>query len=249
MSARPPDQLRSPRFLALARRYAQRQLARSLDGFYVEGVERGRTAAQGKPIILAANHVGWWDSFLVVALDEAFGTEGYALMRAQTIRQLPFFAYLGAIPLDLAHPRAGLRAAAAMLDRPGRAVWIFPQGRHRPAHLRPLGFQPGIRTFARLAPDAAILPVALEYAFGEGRYPAAYAVVGEPLPAAELLRDGGMERLERAVEDGLERIDGALAGCQAPLPALVPSGSSRPNSGFGAWMLNRLLRATGRNHG
>ena len=82
--SRPPP--RSPWFLALARRYARRRLARGLDGFFADGLEAARAAVRARPVVLAANHVGWWDSFLVVALDEALGTEGYALMDAGSVR-------------------------------------------------------------------------------------------------------------------------------------------------------------------
>jgi Acyltransferase len=231
-----PAPTRSPRFLALARSYARRRLARGLDGLFVAGLEAARAEARERPFILAANHVGWWDSFLVVALDEALGTEGYALMDADSIRRLPFFARLGALPLERggrASARAGLQAGAAMLDRPGRALWMFPQGRHRPAHLRPLGFAPGIRLLARMAPGASILPTAFQYAWREQPGPAAYVHLGRALPAAEMT----MESLEAAVEHGLGEIDAMLSGERAPFPALVAGRTRTPEHGLGARLL------------
>jgi 1-acyl-sn-glycerol-3-phosphate acyltransferase len=223
---------RSAWFLGLARPYVRRRLARGLDGFYVEGVEAARAVARTRPVILAANHVGWWDSFLVVALDEALGTEGYALMDAESVRRLPFFARLGALPLDrggAASSRAGLRAAAAKLTGPGRALWIFPQGHHRPAHLRPLGFLGGVSLLARMAPDAVVIPIAIQYAWGEQPMPAAWAHLGAPLRGDDA---GG---LERAVEDGIARIDAALAGQAPPFPALVKPRAK--GQGIGARLL------------
>jgi 1-acyl-sn-glycerol-3-phosphate acyltransferase len=227
---------RTPWFLALARRYARRRLARGLDGLFVDGLESARAVVQRQPVILAANHVGWWDSFLVVALDEALGTEGYALMDAESVRRLPFFARLGALPLERggqASARAGLQAAAARLDRPGRALWIFPQGRHRPAHLRPLGFEPGIRLLARLVPHAAVIPVAFQYAFAERPAPAAFARLGDAIPAQDLAIDA----IERSVEDGLARIDRMLAGRAPAFPALVAPKGGGPDRGFGARLI------------
>ncbi len=236
-----PEQLRSPRVLRAARWYVRRELARALDGLHVSGLDGVRRVAREHPVILAANHVGWWDSFLVVALDEALGTEGFALMDAENLCRIPFFVRLGAVPLDRGLPRAGLRAGAALLGGPGRALWIFPQGSHRPAHLRPLAFEPGIRLLARLAPGAAVIPTAFEYAFGEGHYPAAYADFGESIPAERVAAADGVRVLEAAVAAGLERIDAALAGRAAPLPALVPSRGQRPDSGLGTRLLNRWL--------
>ncbi len=227
---------RSPGFLALTRPYVRRRLARGLDGFYVDGLDQAREAVRRGPVILAANHVGWWDSFLVVALDEALGTEGYALMDAESVRRLPFFARLGALPLDrggAATSRAGLRDAAAKLDRPGRALWIFPQGHHRPAHLRPLGFQGGVALLARLVPEASIIPIAIQYAWGERPAPAAWAHLGVPIPAA----GAEVAAVERAVEDGLARIDAALAGNARSFPALVAPRVKSPEQGIGARLL------------
>ncbi len=223
---------RSAWFLGLARPYVRRRLGRGLDGFYAEGVEAAREVARRQPVILAANHVGWWDSFLVVALDEALGTQGYALMDAESVRRLPFFARLGALPLDrggAASSRAGLRAAAAKLSGPGRALWIFPQGHHRPAHLRPLGFLGGVSLLARMAPEAAVIPIAIQYAWGEQPMPAAWAHLGAPL------RGDDAGELERAVEDGLARIDAALAGEAPPFPALVKPRAK--GQGIGARLL------------
>jgi 1-acyl-sn-glycerol-3-phosphate acyltransferase len=237
-----PAAVRTPWFLGLARRYARRRLARALDGLHAAGVEEARRAAAERPVILAANHVAWWDPFLVVALDEALGTEGYALMDAANLRGLPFFARLGAIPLDRSSParlRSGLRAAAALLDRPGRAVWMFPQGKLRPAHLRPLGLQPGVGLLARLAPGAAVIPISVQYAFGEHPAPAALAWLGAAIPPEVAATEEGARRLERALEGGLARIDAALAEEAPPLPALVPSRLRRPDAGLGSRVMAR----------
>lgn len=228
--------MRSPRLLALARRYARRRIARGLDGLYVAGLEAAREEARRAPVVLAANHVGWWDSFLVVALDQALGTEGYALMDAASIRRLPFFARLGALPIDRGESatwRAGMREGAARLDRPGRALWIFPQGEHRPAHLRPLGFAGGIGVLARLAPHARIVPVAIQYAWRERPVPAAYADLGPALDARGLAPGA----VEAAVEAGLARIDRALAGAAPPPSALVEGRGGSPERGLGARLI------------
>ena len=237
-----PSAVRTPWFLGVARRYVRRRLAHGLDGLRAAGVERAREAAAAGPVILAANHVSWWDPFLVVALDEALGTEGYALMDAANLAGLPFFARLGAVPLDRSTParlRAGLRAGAALLDRPGRAVWMFPQGRLRPAHLRPLGLHPGIALLARLAPGASVVPVAFQYAFGEHPAPAALAWLGEPIPPRIAASPEGTALLEIALEAGLRGIDAVLAGDAPPLPELVPSRLRRPDEGLGSRVLGR----------
>ncbi|HET6763419.1 MAG TPA: lysophospholipid acyltransferase family protein [Longimicrobiaceae bacterium] len=240
---------RSPWMLALARRYVRRRVARGLDGLRVRGLAEARAAARDRPLVLAANHVGWWDSLLVVALDEALGTEGYALMDAGGLRRVPYFARLGALPLDRSAPprmRAGLRAAAGVLDRPGRALWTFPQGRYRPAHLRPLGFERGLALLSRLAPAAAILPVSIAYAWGERPGPAALVRFGPVIdPTAQM--DADVTALaENAVAAGLAEIDAAdpERGWAGWGVVIAPRGRA-PEQGVGARMLARGGAADG----
>ncbi len=135
---------RHPAFLRVARRYTRRRISRRLDGLWVSGLDEARAALAGRPLIFAANHVAWWDALLLLPLDEALGGLGWAVMDARNLRRLPFLGWVGALPLDRSSPersRGCLQACAALLDRPGRALWIFPQGRQRPAHLRPLDLQ------------------------------------------------------------------------------------------------------------
>jgi 1-acyl-sn-glycerol-3-phosphate acyltransferase len=237
------DQYRSPRFLRAARWWARRELGRTLDGFRVAGLERTRRTARERPVIFAATHVAFWDTFLLVVLDDALGTESFAVMDEVNLCRIPFFTRLGAIPMRRDRPRAGLRTAAGLLDRPGRAVWMFPQGEHRPPHLRPLLFRPGIRLLARMAsPETVVVPVALQYAFGESEGPVAYASLGEPLAREDCIDDGAVARLERATTRELERIDRLLDGKPEPFEALVPSRSWDERRDLGTRALNWWLR-------
>jgi 1-acyl-sn-glycerol-3-phosphate acyltransferase len=233
---------RIPWFLRLTRRYVRRALGRDIAGLRVGGLEEARRVASRQPVVLAANHVGFWDSFLVVALDEALGTDGFALMHSENLGGLPFFGWLGAIPLHPAHPLPGLRRGAALLDRPGRALWIFPQGGHRPAHLRPLGMLPGVRVLARLAREAAVIPVAIQYAWEESHNPGAWADLGAAIPAPEVAGRDGVRRLEAALVEGLDRIDATLRGEGDPFPPLVRSRARRRDRGAGARILGSVRR-------
>jgi 1-acyl-sn-glycerol-3-phosphate acyltransferase len=231
---------RSPWLLELARRYVRRRIAHGLDGLRVHGLEAARAAARERPLILAANHVGWWDSLLVVALDHALGTEGYALMDADGMARVPYFARLGALPLDRSTPprmRAGLRASAAVLDRPGRALWTFPQGRYRPAHLRPLGFHGGLSLLARLAPAAGILPVSIAYPWGEQPAPAAAVRFGAVLDPRRGLDSDATAEAERAVAAGLDAIDAASDTGWRGWEVRIARKSQPPERGIGARML------------
>lgn len=239
--------LRSPRLLGFARQYVRRQLALKLDGFHVAGLAAARKVARRQPLLLVANHVAWWDSFLVISIDEALGTEGYALMDIASTRRLPFFARLGALPLDQARPRAGLREAAGLLDRPGRALWIFPQGTQRPPHLRPLAFRRGVGSLARAAPAAAVVPIGIQYLFRDAPGPAAFAAIGEAMDFAAVAAPRGVRLVEDAVGRQLHRIDEDFASATSAFSTVVASNSRPAEQGLGAKLLNRGLAALNRS--
>lgn len=251
---------RKPGFLRVARAYARRRVARRLDGLWVSGLPEARSALGGRPLVFAANHVAWWDTLLLVVLDEALGGVGWAVMDAENLRALPFLGWIGALPLDRSsHDRSVecLAAAADLLDRPGRALWIFPQGRQRPAYLRPLDLKPGITTLHACKP-VDIVAVSLNYVFLERDRPAAVVRFSAPIPGAVDASDL-LPTVEGALLDGLADIDAAaLAATDGrrarthpadPLPgftALVAPTGVGLQDGMGARMLRALRRGRAR---
>lgn len=244
---------RRPAFLAVARRYSRNRVGRSLDGLWVAGLREARDALAERPLIFAANHVAWWDTLLLLVLDEALGGVGWAVMDAGNLRTLPFLGWVGALPLDRSTPersRHCLEASAALLDRPGRGLWIFPQGRQRPAHLRPLDLkQHGLQTLHARSP-VDVVAVSLNYVFLERNRPAAVVRFSPPMsPAPENL----LPSVERELLTGLDAIDTAAAAAtdgrrarthpRDPLPGfepLVRPARLVPQNGLGTRMLQAL---------
>jgi 1-acyl-sn-glycerol-3-phosphate acyltransferase len=234
---------RRPAFLRLARRYTRHRVARSLDGLWVSGLDGARAALADRPLILAPNHVAWWDTLLLVMLDQALGGLSWAAMDARNLQKLPFLGWIGALPLDRSSPdraKECLRACAELLDRPGRALWMFPQGRQRPAHLRPLDLKPGLVTLYSANP-LDVVAVSLNYVFLEADRPAAVVRFSAPIPAASVDGRTLLPAVEHALLDGLAAIDvaaiAATDGGRArhhpddPLPGFTPL--VRPGGLFG----------------
>lgn len=203
---------RHPAFLRVARRYTRRRISRHLDGLWVSGLDEARAALAGRPLIFAANHVAWWDALLLLPLDEALGGLGWAVMDSRNLRRLRFLGWVGALPLDRSSPersRDCLQSCAALLDRPGRAMWIFPQGRHRPAHLRPLDLRPGLQTLhATSAVD--LVAVSIDYVFLERARPAAVVRFSAPICGRDVGAEALLPAVEDAILDGLAIIDDAV---------------------------------------
>lgn len=239
--------VRSPRrpwFLALARRYVRRTLRQKFDGVFISGLDEARAAIAARPMILAANHVCWWDAFVLVTLDEALGGGGHVVMDEQNLQRLPFFSALGAVPVTReggARVRRHLERAAGLVKAPGSSLWFFPQGRQRAAHLRPLDFKPGLRVLARRS-GADVLPVSLNYVWREAPVPTIVVTFHAPIPARS---DDLLEAVEHVVVGGLDAQDAAVEA-NGPLgqewsPAHPPQSAQ---NGPGSRLLARLLSPT-----
>jgi hypothetical protein len=212
---------RSERFLRIARPYARRRLAKGLDGVFLTGLGETRAVLAAGPAVIAANHVAWWDPLLLVVLDTVLGGRGYALMDAGNLAKLPFFGWLGALPLGRgAAAAAGLEAGAAVLREPGDHLYLFPQGRQRPPSFRPLGLKPGLGRLIATHPRP-ILPLSIHYHFREREVPAAILHFGAPIwpgvgacggevgpnPSGGPSPVDVVAATERALEEGLSTID------------------------------------------
>jgi 1-acyl-sn-glycerol-3-phosphate acyltransferase len=244
----PATRHKRPWFVALVRRYVRRTLARRFDGVFVDGVEDVARVADARPVLLCANHVSWWDSFVLVLLDERLGTDGFALMDEVNLARLPFFRLLGVLPLAVrggADARRQLDDAATVLDRPRRALWIFPQGRQRAAHIRPLAFKPGLRRLAAQAQThgAVVVPVAIAYPWRRAPTPSVVVRLGKPIEPRATPDEQLPSVVEARVAVLLDELDAVVDAGGAPGRELVPSAAASAEHGLGAralaWMLGR----------
>jgi 1-acyl-sn-glycerol-3-phosphate acyltransferase len=238
------DTLKRPWALALARRYARFKGVRAFDGVHVDGLERARALLMEGPVLFAANHVCFWDAFVMVLVDEALHADGYVVMDRQNLARLSFFRALGALPLDrdsFVHARRDLERAVDVLNAKRRCLWIFPQGEQRPSHLRPLGFKPGVRLLAKRA-QVPVVPVALSYVWHESPQPRVHVRFGPAVPAHDVDARDLHRVLEERVTVELDAIDRAFLDKTPPESLLLAGRSSSPESGFGARMLALVRR-------
>lgn len=201
-------------FTAWFERRAHRRLRASFRALHVAGLDRLAHALARGPVLVVSNHCAWWDPLVALVLTHRLvPSDAYALMDAANLRRRPFFAKAGAFGADRGSRRDGaeaMRHAASLLDRPGRLVWMFPQGEERPLHERPLRFFGGAAGVARRVPAAAVVPVGLAYAFGAAAAPSVLVAVGPPLAAVPTIASARRAQVE-AVEAELARIERELS--------------------------------------
>ncbi|MEX0600226.1 MAG: lysophospholipid acyltransferase family protein [Rhodothermales bacterium] len=165
-----------------------------------------------RKVILASNHVSWWDGFLLRELHRRADTDAplYTLMRADQLARFPFFSRMGAI--GLTETAGSIKQAIRLPASDDRPCWLsfFPQGRIWPSWKRPLGFRRGLEVFARELAPCTVVPVALH--LEPLASPAWSAFIGVGAPRG--IEPGGtMDAAvaERAVEDLLDEMAEVLA--------------------------------------
>lgn len=168
----------------------------------------------GTPLVVYCNHPAWWDAAILIVIgDRLFSDRAcYAPFDEAMLKRYGIFRRIGAFPVDLESRRGAaqfLTASRAVLSGPGRALWVTAQGRFADTRARPLGLKGGIARVPEIAPDALVLPLALEYAFWEERGAEACCAFGAPIPAGDLLalpRPDRLARMEAALTDTLDRL-------------------------------------------
>lgn len=210
----------------------------------VSGLDAAADVARGAPTLWVANHTAWWDPLVAIVVSHRLGIESHAMMAQENLERVPFFGLVGAFGVRRGQRRDGAEAtrhAAALLDRPGRAVWIFPQGETRPAH-EPLRFQGGAASIHAhaAAPDPWFVPVGLRYVMRDDPKPELWIAIGPPsrrAPGAD-----ATAWLEGEVEACLRRIDDA-APTFAPLFPVREAGRDLATTMLSAaarWVMRRF---------
>lgn len=161
-----------------------------------------------RAVLLCANHVSWWDGFLLRAVHHRLAAHMpfYTVMLSAQRRRFFWFRWMGALEIEPGNA-GSLRRLFRFLhqERKRRPYWLafFPQGKIRPSFARPLQFQPGVRLMVRAVHPGWVIPVALH--LEPLRYPAstAFVILGRPIDTTE---DPAPEILEAATQILLDRL-------------------------------------------
>ena len=190
---------------------------RAFGGVYVYAdPETLRLSTGGSvPAIFSATHSGWWDGYIAGIINRnVFKHDGYLMMEEVSLQRYPFFTWTGVFGVDRDNARSALASvdysARLLSEKPGRAVWIFPQGTITHPDARPLRLYGGAAAIARRVTGGkvALVPVAMRYEFRLDQAPDAFARIGPPLHLdAETGRLSSKEITSRLEEEMLKCAD------------------------------------------
>lgn len=159
-------------------------------------------AQSDDPLIIYLTHSSWWDAYMLFLISEYLiphPHQNYIMMEAKQLRRYRFFRWCGAFSIDRQDPADTQRSldyiANRLSERPGRVLWIFPQGRIVHPDLRPIVLYPGIARIIQQIGQASLWPIALRYEFGGQQRAEAFIRAGKPFrvsattPEAQLLSE------------------------------------------------------------
>lgn len=195
-------------------RYVPRYVGRRFHRVHLWDDADALAVPRDRPLVFAMSHASWWDVLIGYHLArQVLGIESYAPMDEAQLRRYRILRRLGLYSVDRAS-RAGVRdflGYSAALLRPGRAVWMTPQGAITSSRRRPVRFQPGIGHLVRRVPGTAVVTVAVAYEFLEEPRAEVFVKLGRPrLFEASLTPAIITYWLERALEGELDAVERAL---------------------------------------
>lgn len=221
-----------PRLEPLIAAMNRRMIRRHFHGVHAGGMAHVRALDRKRPIILYGNHSCWWDGLMEFFFSaDVFRFDAYLMMEERQLRRYGFFRWIGAFSVNRESPRDALRSleyAASIFDRPGRVLWIYPQGVMQPNDIRPLGFYAGTARLMEQLDAPQVVPVAHRYEFLMEQRPEAFSLFGPPV---ELGGMRGRRSITALLEETLsELLDGlrrsVTTGCVGEFETLLLGGTS-----------------------
>lgn len=208
-----PVALRSP---ALCRFFGAVMARRMRRGFHAVRLARPGwpDLPTGRPVIVCLNHPSWWDPALLIVMGTTRYRDrpGYGPIEAAMLRRYRFMARIGLFGVEpgRAGAAAFLRHGRRILADPRSMLWITAEGAFTDPRRRPVRLRPGIAHLVRCAPEALVVPLAVEYPFWDESAPEALARFGEPMPASDFA-GRPVPDIAAALERRLETTMDALA--------------------------------------
>lgn len=168
----PPNE--SPKFAAWFEGWCRRNMIGKK--FHALRVEREAAAllrsvaSEPGPLIIASNHVAWWDPLVMLTTQRVFFPDRSlrAPMDAAQLERFRIFRRLGIFGIDPDDPaslaRMGTEVGRYFRETQRPTFWITPQGAFADVRA-PIVVRPGVSKLAASTPGVRVLALAVEYPF------------------------------------------------------------------------------------
>ncbi len=166
----------TPILLSLFLGHIERALKKHFHSVRVAQAGLPPSISQNTPLVVYLNHASWWDPLVMMWLGAHCyaGRAQFGPMDSKQLERYGIFKHMGVFGVEkgtLAGARTFLRTSRALLAQPGAMLWLTPQNRFADVRERPLRIASGLAHLAVMEPEAAFVPLAIEYGFGQERFP------------------------------------------------------------------------------
>jgi hypothetical protein len=244
----------SPAFARWFEGWCRRNMIRKKFG--AMRIERGSAdllrsaAAHTGPLILASNHVGWWDPLIMLTTQRLFFPDRSlrAPMDAAQLERFGLFRRLGVFGIDpddaASLARMGDEMGHYFRESARPTFWITPQGRFADVRA-PIVVRPGVSALAAASPGARGLALSVEYCFWTDPKPEILIAAREVRPTDPARTTAWQRAITEAMTAGAAHLAGlAIARDPAPFETLVSKRGAQGGALYDAW-----LRLRGRGEG
>jgi len=149
--------------------YNRNLLKRRFNSLQILNSSIFETLDRNVPLIVYANHSGWFDGIVAYQISRHFKLDFYVMMEEKQLRDLPLFLKLGAFSVVREKPREAIASinysVKILKENSDRVLWIFPQGEILPNDTRPLNFYNGISKIIEKLEKSNTLAIAMRYEF------------------------------------------------------------------------------------
>ena len=166
----------------------------------------------GRPVLVVANHVSWWDGFLLREVQRRLRPDApfFTVVVAEQIERHPGLERLGGVPVTPSSPSSVLRmlrTVKQLRDRDVETVFAyFPQGRIWPTSRRPLAVRRGVEAVARALSPVDIVPVSIHIEPLASARPTPFVWIGRPIVTSDPGGRASAIEIEARLVQGLARI-------------------------------------------
>jgi 1-acyl-sn-glycerol-3-phosphate acyltransferase len=203
----------------------------------------------GRPAIILMNHPGWWDGVLILLMMRRFFLErpGFTPIDAQALEKYRFMKKLGVFGIEQGSARGAVRflnTAKQVLADPHHMLWMNAAGRFADVRERPVPLAPGVTRLAEIAPEALIIPQAMEYLHWSEKRGEALIAFGPPLDARDLLamdRETRTEHIRAACTAVMDRLAEDAISRDPERFEIAVEGRKGMGGLYGTWQYARAL--------
>lgn len=191
-------------------KYINYILKKSFSHFYL--VNEIPAVPDDKAVLIAPNHISWWDGFIIDYLNRIIYTRKiYVMMLEEQLKRYRFFSRIGAYSIDpgnLKEIKESLSYTKELLTDNNNLVVIYPQGVLTPFNLNYSPLKKGLLKITESPVSVfSVLPFACKISYYNERHPEIYIYFGSVMNSDAVEND--FKAFETNFYDNIKAVNNA----------------------------------------